>query len=150
MLSLIVVSASFSSSLFPQVAAALAPHLWGASAGFGNPSSGHVLGRRAAAALARARRSVASLLSDDAEADADGVVFVSCGTEANALALRGVLSCGGRCSGMSRSYRAAPTRLAAQPCVGVGRGGAAGAPRRPPRPQRPKPTRDGPAANGRK
>ena len=75
----------------PKVAAALAPHLWGASAGFGNPSSGHALGRRAAAALARARRAVASLLSGDTDADADGVVFVSCGTEANALALRGVV-----------------------------------------------------------
>lgn len=52
---------------------------------FGNPSSGHVYGRRAAEAIAKARQQVASLLG----CDPDEIVFTSGGTEANNLALRG-------------------------------------------------------------
>lgn len=53
---------------------------------FGNPSSGHVYGRRAAEAVARARAQVAALIG----CDDDEVVFTSGGTEANNLAIRGV------------------------------------------------------------
>jgi cysteine desulfurase len=53
---------------------------------FGNPSSGHVYGRRAHDAVARARGQVAALLG----CDDDEVIFTSGGTEANNLAIRGV------------------------------------------------------------
>ena len=53
---------------------------------FGNPSSGHVYGARARAAVAQAREQVAALLG----CDADEIVFTSGGTEANNLAIRGV------------------------------------------------------------
>lgn len=52
---------------------------------FGNPSSGHVYGRRALVAVMRAREQVAALLG----CDADEIVFTSGGTEANNLAIRG-------------------------------------------------------------
>lgn len=54
---------------------------------FGNPSSGHIYGLRARAAVERAREQVASLLS----CRPDEIVFTSGGTEANNLAIRGVL-----------------------------------------------------------
>lgn len=54
---------------------------------FGNPSSGHVYGHRAKAAVERAREQVAALLS----AEPDEIVFTSGGTEANNLAIRGVV-----------------------------------------------------------
>jgi cysteine desulfurase len=54
---------------------------------FGNPSSGHVYGRRAHDAVARARGQVAALLG----CDDDEVIFTSGGTEANNLAIRGVV-----------------------------------------------------------
>ncbi len=53
---------------------------------FGNPSSSHPYGRRAAEAVANARMAVASLLG----AQADEIVFTGCATESNNLALRGV------------------------------------------------------------
>jgi cysteine desulfurase len=53
---------------------------------FGNPSSVHRFGQEARAAVDRARREVASLIS----AKPNEIVFVSGGTEANNLALRGV------------------------------------------------------------
>jgi cysteine desulfurase len=55
---------------------------------YGNPSSVHRLGSRPAAAVLRARRSVAQLLRCD-EGD---VVFTSGGTESNNLAVRGALA----------------------------------------------------------
>lgn len=51
---------------------------------FGNPSSGHVYGRRAAEAVAQARASVASLVG----ASPEQIVFTGGGTEADNLALR--------------------------------------------------------------
>lgn len=51
---------------------------------FGNPSSGHVYGRRAAEAVAEARASVASLVG----ARPEQIVFTGGGTEADNLALR--------------------------------------------------------------
>jgi cysteine desulfurase len=53
---------------------------------FGNPSSVHQYGQEARAAVDRARREVASLIG----AKQNEIVFVSGGTEANNLAIRGV------------------------------------------------------------
>lgn len=53
---------------------------------FGNPSSTHYYGQQADAALENARQSVADLL----HAQAEEVVFTSCGTESDNLALRGI------------------------------------------------------------
>ena len=57
---------------------------------FGNPSSVHVQGQRARAAVDRARREVASLIG----ARQNEIVFVSGGTEANNLAIRGICHSG--------------------------------------------------------
>ena len=54
---------------------------------YGNPSSDHALGRACQEAIEDARSEVAELLGCDREE----VVFTSCGTEANNLALKGVL-----------------------------------------------------------
>jgi cysteine desulfurase len=54
---------------------------------FGNPSSIHAFGQRAKALLDEARSAVARLLG----ADPDGLVFTSGGTEADNIALRGVM-----------------------------------------------------------
>ncbi|MDX2089786.1 MAG: cysteine desulfurase family protein [Kofleriaceae bacterium] len=69
--------------LLPEVVDAMLPYL---REHFGNPSSGHVYGSRARAAVAHAREQIAALLG----CDADEVVFTSGGTEANNLAIRGV------------------------------------------------------------
>lgn len=53
---------------------------------FGNPSSGHVYGKVAAEALARARAQVAALL----EAAPPEIVFTSCATESINLAIKGI------------------------------------------------------------
>ena len=69
--------------ILPEVVDAMLPYL---REHFGNPSSGHVYGRRAHDAVERARGQVATLLGcDDGE-----VIFTSGGTEANNLAIRGV------------------------------------------------------------
>ncbi|MDO9164914.1 MAG: cysteine desulfurase family protein [Rhodoferax sp.] len=67
----------------PEVLDAMLPWLRGE---FGNPSSTHVYGRRAAQAVAAARRQVAELIG----AQAQEIVFTGCATEANNLALLGV------------------------------------------------------------
>lgn len=67
----------------PRVLEAMLPWL---KDGFGNPSSDHVYGRRARAAVATARQHVAELLG----ARPEEIVFTSCATEANNLALLGV------------------------------------------------------------
>lgn len=54
---------------------------------FGSPASSHVMGRAAAEALTDARERIAALIG----ADSDELVFTSGGTEANNLALKGVL-----------------------------------------------------------
>jgi cysteine desulfurase len=67
----------------PRVVEAMAPY-W--TQMFGNPSSLHAAGKAAAAALNRARETVAGVLNcDPAE-----VVFTSGGTESSNLALRGI------------------------------------------------------------
>ncbi len=70
--------------LLPEVVDAMLPFL---VTHFGNPSSGHVYGVRAREAVARAREQVAALLG----CEADEILFTSGGTEANNLAIRGVV-----------------------------------------------------------
>jgi len=66
----------------PRVADAIEPYL---RQHFGNPSSTHVYGRNAHAAVERARQQVATLIG----AQVDEIVFTGCATEANNLAIRG-------------------------------------------------------------
>jgi cysteine desulfurase len=68
----------------PSVVEAMQPFL---TRHFGNPSSDHTLGRECHFAIEEARDQVAALLG----ADCDEIVFTSCGTESNNLALKGVL-----------------------------------------------------------
>ena len=67
----------------PRVVQAMLPYL---TERFGNASSVHSFGQEARAAVDRARRSVASLIG----ARPNEIVFVSGGTEANNLAVRGL------------------------------------------------------------
>jgi len=67
----------------PRVVVAMTPYLMEK---FGNPSSVHMLGQEARAAVDRARRDVAALIG----AKPNEVVFLSGGTEANNLAIRGI------------------------------------------------------------
>ncbi|MGI9068457.1 MAG: cysteine desulfurase family protein [Pyrinomonadaceae bacterium] len=71
----------------PRVVEAMLPYL---TEKFGNASSVHFFGQEARAAVDRARREVAALL----QARANEIVFVSGGTEANNLAIRGVITAG--------------------------------------------------------
>ena len=68
--------------LLGEVVEAMWPYL---TTHFGNPSSGHVFGREAKAAVERARAQVAALVG----ASPGELIFTSGGTEATALALRG-------------------------------------------------------------
>jgi cysteine desulfurase len=70
--------------IHPEVADVMAPLL---REGWGNPSSQHVQGRKAKAALDKARAQVASLLG----AAPDEIVFTSGGSEADNLAIVGTL-----------------------------------------------------------
>ena len=67
----------------PEVLEAMLPWLRGQ---FGNPSSAHPYGQRAAQAVATARQQVANLIG----AKAQEIIFTGCATEANNLALLGV------------------------------------------------------------
>lgn len=66
----------------PEVVAAMRPYL---EEHFGNPSSSHLYGARAANAVENARRQVASLLN----CRPDEIVFTSGGTESNNYAIKG-------------------------------------------------------------
>jgi cysteine desulfurase len=68
----------------PEVREAMLPYL---AEHYGNPSSSHVLGRACHEAVEQARERVAHLLG----ASSDEIVFTSGGTEANNLALKGVM-----------------------------------------------------------
>jgi cysteine desulfurase len=69
----------------PRVAEAMLPYL---RTHYGNPSSDHVYGRAAKAAVERAREEVAALIG----ARPEEIVFTAHATEANNLALQGVAS----------------------------------------------------------
>ena len=71
----------------PAVAAEMMRHL-GADGTFANPSSSHAMGREAALVVERARRVIAARIG----ADPAGLVFTSGATEANNLAVKGVLA----------------------------------------------------------
>jgi cysteine desulfurase len=60
--------------------------------GFGNPSSLHWAGRQARASVAQARARVAAML----HAEAGEIIFTGSGTEADNLALQGVIAASGR------------------------------------------------------
>ncbi len=75
---------SATTPLDPRVLNAIMPFLEGA---YGNPSSQHSEGRKARAAIERARAQVADLLG----ADASEIVFTASGTEADNLALLGAV-----------------------------------------------------------
>jgi cysteine desulfurase len=66
-----------------RVLAAMLPYF---SADFGNPSSVHRYGQRAEAAVETARETIAAIL----HCRPDEIIFTSCGSEADNLALRGV------------------------------------------------------------
>lgn len=68
----------------PRVVEAMQPY-W--TEQYGNPSSVHRLGRRAQEALSDARRRIAALL----QAEPEEIVFTGAGSEADNLALRGVM-----------------------------------------------------------
>ncbi|HKP48003.1 MAG TPA: cysteine desulfurase family protein, partial [Pyrinomonadaceae bacterium] len=74
---------SATTAVDPRVLEAMLPAL---TSSFGNPSSVHSYGQQARAVVDRARREVAALIG----ASANEIVFLSGGTEANNLALRGV------------------------------------------------------------
>lgn len=67
----------------PRIVEAMLPWLRGA---FGNPSSDHVYGRNAKTAVQHAREQVAAMIG----AQPGEIVFTSCATEANNLAILGV------------------------------------------------------------
>ena len=94
--------------LLPEVVDAMLPYL---REHFGNPSSGHVYGVRAGQAVAQARDQVARLLG----CDPDEVVFTSGGTEANNLAIRGVVEVLGRKGAIVTSTIEHPAT--ARPCA---------------------------------
>lgn len=71
--------------VLPEVAAALLPYL---TEQFGNASSVHAFGQRARAAVEQARRHVAALIG----AEPSEITFLSGGTEANNLAVQGVVA----------------------------------------------------------
>jgi cysteine desulfurase len=73
--------------LHPDVLKAMQPFL---RHSFGNPSSTHALGRKAREAVEKARGKVADLIG----ADAAEIVFTSGGTEANNLAIQGIVRAG--------------------------------------------------------
>lgn len=73
-----------STPIAPEVIAAMEPHLTG---NYGNPSSLHWAAREAQTAVEQARGRVARLLG----CHADEIVFTSGGSEANNLALKGLL-----------------------------------------------------------
>lgn len=75
--------------LAPQVQEAMLPIM---AEHFGNPSSGHSIGRAAREAVEDARFRVAQALG----AESDEILFTGCGTESNNLALIGTLRAAGR------------------------------------------------------
>lgn len=73
-----------STPVHPRVVEAMLPY-WTES--YGNPSSQHNFGRRAASGLEGARETIASLI----KAKPSEIIFTGCGSESDNLALRGIL-----------------------------------------------------------
>jgi cysteine desulfurase len=65
------------------------------SSHYGNPSSSHAMGRAASEAIEDARCKIAGLIG----CDRNEIVFTGCGTEANNLALKGVMLAEGQAHG---------------------------------------------------
>jgi cysteine desulfurase len=80
--SMIYMDYSATTPVDPRVMEAMAPYF---SASFGNPSSVHRFGQQAEAAIEAARETVARVLN----CRADEIVFTSCGSESDNLAIRG-------------------------------------------------------------
>lgn len=89
--------------VLPEVVAAVTAAL----SRFGNPSSVHSAGRNARAAVEAAREAVAGMIN----APSQQIIFTSGGTEANALALRG-LAAAAKCSAILASAAEHPSVLA--------------------------------------
>jgi cysteine desulfurase len=100
--------------IHPEVLEAMLPFL---RQHFGNPSSGHPFGRRAREAVERAREHVAELLGCSPEE----IVFTSGGTEANNLAIRGVMESTGKRRHLVTSTVEHPAT--AKPCDALESGG---------------------------
>lgn len=88
----------------PEAVEAMLPYLGSC---FGNPSSGHRWGARAARAIEHARQQVAALIG----ADPAEICFTSGGTESNTLAIHGALSCAGEKSHLITSATEHPAVL---------------------------------------
>ena len=95
-----------------EVLEAMWPYLTGE---FGNPSSHHTVGERAAAALADARSRVAAVLG----VRAGEIVFTSGGTEADNLAVKGI-ALGSRARPAPRHRRRPSTRRCSSPSTTSG------------------------------
>jgi len=96
----------------PRVLSAMQPYFTG---DFGNPSSIHRYGQKAEAAVEAARESVAAVLG----CDAAEIVFTSCGSESDNLALRGAAlamreKSGANCILVSRAEHHAVSKTAEQ------------------------------------
>lgn len=100
--------------VLPEVLEAMLPYL---REHFGNPSSGHVIGQRAHAAVERAREQVAELLG----CAGDEIVFTSGGTEANNLAIMGVAERSDKRRHIVTSFVEHPATE--RPCAHLGRHG---------------------------
>jgi cysteine desulfurase len=96
--------------ILPEVVDAMLPYL---RERFGNPSSGHPYGRRAREGVDRAREQVARLLG----ASPQEIFFTSGGTEANNLAIRGVLGASGSRDGIVTSIIEHPATR--EPCAAL-------------------------------
>ena len=94
--------------LLPEVVDAMLPYL---REHFGNPSSSHVYGKRASAAVERARHQVASLI----DCNDDELIFTGGVTEANNLAIRGV--CGANQTRRHLVTSVIEHPATSQPCV---------------------------------
>jgi len=81
----------------PEVVEAMLPHL---REGFGNPNSAHALGQGSRKAIEEARERVAALIN----ADASEIVFTSCGSESDVMAVYGAAQAGFNESAGKRSH----------------------------------------------
>ncbi len=104
-----------STPIAPAVRAAMEPYL---TEHFGNPSSSHVFGRRARAAVEEARMQVAVAIG----ARPEEIVFTSGGTEASNLAILGTTSTHDQTAGVVTTTIEHPAT--AEPCAHLERSGA--------------------------